>query len=38
MRLMGSWYANGIYTDSNATIDQNSVIAIKIPVIYEDGD
>lgn len=38
MRLMGSWYANGICTDRNATIDQNSVIAIKIPMIYEDGD
>lgn len=38
MRLMGSWFANGIYTDETATIDPSNVVALKIPVISGKGN
>lgn len=38
MRLMGSWYANGIYTDENNTIKPENVVAVKIPMIEGKGD
>lgn len=37
MRLMGSWYANGLYTDGNTTIDPENVVAVKIPMIAGKG-
>jgi len=36
MRIMGSWFANQVYSDVNCTIDPSKVVAMKIPVIYED--
>lgn len=38
MRLTGSWYANGLYTDSGAIINQKDLIALKIPVIEGKGN
>ena len=38
MRIMGSWFANGIYTDPNATIDPTNVVALSIPVIAGKGN
>ena len=38
MRLMGSWYANGIYTDKNLTIDPENVVAVKIPMMEGTGN
>lgn len=38
MRLMGSWYANGLYTDGNTTIDLENVVATKIPMISGKGN
>ncbi|MGN0427742.1 MAG: ABC transporter substrate-binding protein [Agathobacter sp.] len=38
MRLMGSWYANGIYTDETNTIDPEKVVAVKIPMIAGSGN
>lgn len=38
MRLMGSWYANGIYTDETNTIDPESVVAVKIPMMEGSGN
>ncbi len=33
MRLMGSWFANGLYTDKTISIDPANVVALKIPMI-----
>ena len=38
MRLMGSWYANGLYTDDTISIDPKNVVAMKIPMITGKGD
>lgn len=38
MRLMGSWYANNVYTDSSFTIDPANVVALKIPMIAGKGN
>jgi len=38
MRLMGSWYANGLYTDGNTTIDPSKVVAVKIPMVTGKGN
>lgn len=38
MRIMGSWLANGIYTDETATIDPSNVVALNMPVIPGKGD
>ncbi|BBF45021.1 maltose/maltodextrin ABC transporter, substrate binding periplasmic protein MalE [Lachnospiraceae bacterium KM106-2] len=37
MRLMGSWFANQVYTDKTATIDPKNVVACKIPMIEGKG-
>ncbi|MDD2971256.1 MAG: extracellular solute-binding protein [Lachnospiraceae bacterium] len=38
MRLMGSWFANQVYTDDTATIDPSKVVACKIPMITGKGN
>ena len=38
MRIMGSWLANGIYTDATATIDPSNVVALNMPVVAGKGD
>lgn len=38
MRLMGSWYANGIYTDQSNTIKPEDAVAVKIPMISGKGN
>ncbi len=39
MRIMGSWFANGIYTpNANNTIDPANIVALKIPVIEGKGN
>jgi raffinose/stachyose/melibiose transport system substrate-binding protein len=38
MRLMGSWFANGLYTDGNTTINPDDVVAVKIPMITGKGN
>jgi len=38
MRLMGSWFANQVYTDASATVDPSKVVACKIPVISGKGN
>lgn len=38
MRLMGSWFANGIYTDKAVTINPENVVAMKIPMIPGKGN
>lgn len=38
MRIMGSWFANQVYTDSTATINPDDVVALKIPVMEGKGD
>lgn len=38
MRIMGSWFANQVYTDKTATIDPSNVVAMKIPMITGKGD
>lgn len=38
MRLMGSWFANQVYTDETATVNPENVVACKIPVIAGKGD
>ncbi len=38
MRLMGSWFANQVYTDATATIDPDQVVAVNIPVIEGKGN
>ena len=35
MRLMGSWFANNVYTDDAATIKPEEVVALKIPTIAD---
>ena len=37
MRLMGSWFANQVYTDGTATIDPDQVVAVSIPMIEGKG-
>lgn len=37
MRIMGSWFANQVYTDATATIDPANVVAMKIPMIAGKG-
>lgn len=38
MRLMGSWFANQVYTDSTVTIDPSKVVALSIPMISGKGN
>lgn len=38
MRIMGSWLANGLYTDETATIDPSNVVALNMPVVEGKGD
>ena len=35
MRIMGSWFANNVYTDKAATIKPEDVVALKIPTISD---
>lgn len=37
MRLMGSWFANTVYTSDTTTIDPANVVACKIPMIEGKG-
>ena len=36
MRIMGSWFANNVYTDEAATINPEEVVALKIPMILTE--
>jgi raffinose/stachyose/melibiose transport system substrate-binding protein len=38
MRIMGSWFANQVYTDDTATINPDKVVACKIPMISGKGN
>jgi len=38
MRLMGSWFANQVYTDESATVNPENVVACKIPMITGKGN
>jgi raffinose/stachyose/melibiose transport system substrate-binding protein len=38
MRIMGSWFANQVYTDNTATINPNKVVALKLPMITGKGN
>lgn len=38
MRLMGSWFANSIYSDKTVTIKPEDVVAMKIPMIPGKGN
>lgn len=38
MRIMGSWFANQVYTDATATINPENVVALKIPIITGKGN
>ena len=38
MRLMGSWFANQVYTDPSATIDPTKVVAINFPMTGDNSD
>ena len=38
MRLMGSWFANQVYTDETATVDPANIVALKIPMIPGKGN
>lgn len=38
MRIMGSWLANGLYTDETATIDPANVVALNMPVVEGKGN
>ncbi len=39
MRIMGSWFANGIYTPNvNNTINPESIVALRIPVVEGKGN
>ncbi|GLC78737.1 ABC transporter substrate-binding protein [Lacrimispora brassicae] len=38
MRLMGSWFANSIYSDKTVTIKPEDVVAMKIPMITGKGN
>lgn len=35
MRIMGSWFANQVYTDATVTIKPEEVVAAKIPMISD---
>lgn len=35
MRIMGSWFANNVYTDEAATVNPEEVVALKIPMISD---
>ena len=35
MRIMGSWFANNVYTDKAATVKPEDVVALKIPTISD---
>ena len=35
MRIMGSWFANNVYTDKAATVKPEEVVALKIPTISD---
>jgi raffinose/stachyose/melibiose transport system substrate-binding protein len=37
IRIMGSWFANQVYTDDTATIDPSTVVACKLPTIAGKG-
>ncbi len=37
MRLMGSWFANQVYTDASATVAPSKIVACKIPMIGSNG-
>lgn len=37
MRIMGSWFANQVYTDETATVNPENVVACKIPMIEGKG-
>lgn len=38
MRIMGSWFANQVYTDTTATVNPESVVALSIPIIEGTGN
>ena len=38
MRIMGSWFANQVYTDETATINPEDIVAMKIPMITGKGN
>lgn len=38
MRIMGSWFANQVYTDETATVKPENVVAAKIPMITGKGN
>jgi len=38
IRIMGSWFANQVYTDATATIDPSKIVACKIPMITGKGN
>lgn len=38
MRIMGSWFANQVYTDESATINPENVVAYKIPMMTGKGN
>lgn len=38
MRIMGSWFANQVYTDNTATINPEDVVAMNIPMIEGKGN
>jgi raffinose/stachyose/melibiose transport system substrate-binding protein len=38
MRIMGSWFANQVYTDDSATINADKVVALKIPMVTGKGN
>lgn len=38
IRIMGSWFANQVYTDDTATVDPSTVVACKIPMITGKGN
>lgn len=37
MRIMGSWFANQVYTDSSTTIDPKNVVACQLPMVTDNG-
>ena len=38
MRIMGSWFANQVYTDETASVAPENVVACKIPMIEGKGN
>ena len=38
MRIMGSWFANNVYTDEAATVNPEEVVALKIPMILTEKE